>query len=97
MEKKKAEAILNFASLFINELIKMTKIPQILVNPKKNIAIKKRGKEKSGSKSADPACIFFVVVTVKLSQVDGAVWASEKVFWSVRSRPAVPATSEKTG
>ena len=35
VEKNKAEAILNFASLFINELIKMTKIQQILVNPQK--------------------------------------------------------------
>ena len=32
--------------------------------PQKNIAIKKRGKEKSGSKSADPACIVFLVFTV---------------------------------
>ena len=67
MEKKKAEAILNFASLFINELIKMTKIPQILVNPPKKHSNKKRGKENSGSKSADPACIFLVeTVALKL-------------------------------
>ena len=35
MEKKKAEAILKFASLFINEFLKMMKNSQILVNPKK--------------------------------------------------------------
>ena len=35
VEKKKAEAILKFASLFINEFLKMMKNSQILVNPQK--------------------------------------------------------------
>ena len=42
MEKKKAEAILNFASLFINEFLKMMKNSQILVNQKKH-SNKKKG------------------------------------------------------
>ena len=33
VEKKKAEAILKFASLFVYEFIKMMKNSQILVNP----------------------------------------------------------------
>ena len=59
MEKKKAEAILNFASLFINEFDQNDENSTDFGEPQKNIAIKKRGKEKSGSKSADPACILF--------------------------------------
>ena len=58
-EKKKAEAILDFASFFIKELCKMMKISWIPGEPPKMKTLKKRGKEKGGSKSADPACIFF--------------------------------------
>ena len=45
MENKKEEAILKFASLFINEFIKMMKKSQVLVNPKKHTSNKKSGKE----------------------------------------------------
>ena len=58
-EKKKAEAILKFCLIFINEFIKNDENFVDFGEPKKRPARIKRGKRKRGRKSAYPACIFF--------------------------------------
>ena len=63
-EKKKAEAILKFCLIFINEFIKNDENFVDFGEPKKRPARIKRGKRKRGRKSAYPACIFFLVERV---------------------------------
>ena len=57
--KEKAEAILKFASLFINEFLKMMKNSQILVNPKKHSNKKKEEKKKAAAKVRIPLVFVF--------------------------------------